>query len=519
MSFTSVANTPQPSLAWQFEGSTTDYLCGLTGTTTGTVTYESAKFNNGIRISNSGGVASNYVSWTTTIPFPIDTGLSIFFWIKFNNLSNLTQIQTFMAGGPSASYIKFQLNTSGLAQFQIQDTVGNKNRNLNTPVQGIWYHYGVVTLQGNVTTYINAVAQTNLAYVQSGASFGNPLRIGAASDFTGFPVVDATWDDIRIYNTALTSTQVQAIYATQGMQNMSVWSGFTNPAYISITGTSLFAQLSSTAKSSAVSAFSLRAINGTTAKAVQVRRSSDNATQDFYADRLGNLFTSINNGVILNTWLNGATGYVTYWYDQSGKNNHASQGTTGQQPIIQRATKGPGYACLFSGSQQLIGMSHSVLTNTNYSFSIVERRNASGGFYPIISSGGVAATDKDFAIAYRNNTTFTHAQWNDDIDVAISGYAGANEPLRYWTGTQSSTNGRIGYYENNQTYNDSTKKNLLLSTSGNFIIGGDIEDVPNYYYYQGEIYEILIFTQSLYDIDGIVTINTIYNNQKSQYGA
>ena len=166
----------------------------------------------------------------------------------------------------------------------------------------------------------------------------------------------------------------------------------------------------------------------------------------------------------------------------------------------------------------LTGTTSSLLTNTNYSFSIIERRNTAGGFFPIISSGGLAATDKDLAFAYRNDTTITHAQWNDDIDYTISGYAGTNEPLHYWIATQSSTNGRIGYSGNTQIYNNSTKKNLLLTTSGNFIIGGDIEDVPNYWYFNGEIYEVLVFTQSLYDIDGTNTISTIYNNQLSQYG-
>jgi hypothetical protein len=32
-----IAGAPQPNLAWQFEGTTTDYVTGLTGTTTGSV--------------------------------------------------------------------------------------------------------------------------------------------------------------------------------------------------------------------------------------------------------------------------------------------------------------------------------------------------------------------------------------------------------------------------------------------------------------------------------------------------
>jgi hypothetical protein len=37
-------------------------------------------------------------------------------------------------------------------------------------------------------------------------------------------------------------------------------------------------------------------------------------------------------------------------------------------------------------------------------------------------------------------------------------------------------------------------------------------------YYKGEIYEILVFTQSLYDLDGTSTITQIYQNQLSYTG-
>ena len=56
-----------------------------------------------------------------------------------------------------------------------------------------------------------------------------------------------------------------------------------------------------------------------------IRRSSDGATSDFYSDFMQSyLTTAINGGgSSLATWLNGATGYVSKWYDQSGNGNHA----------------------------------------------------------------------------------------------------------------------------------------------------------------------------------------------------
>jgi hypothetical protein len=67
------------------------------------------------------------------------------------------------------------------------------------------------------------------------------------------------------------------------------------------------------------------------------------------------------------------------------------------------------------------------------------------------------------------------------------------------------------------TTTNATQTSLMSMTSGNFQIG--------YYtfgsstsYYKGEMYEILIFTRSLYDLDGTSTITQVYQNQLSYTG-
>ena len=77
-----------------------------------------------------------------------------------------------------------------------------------------------------------------------------------------------------------------------------------------------------------------------TGPTVQVRRSTDGATLDFYADRAGSLGTSLSGmGTSLTSWLNGATPYVTVWYDQSGSGNNATQADPNSQPIIDTVNK------------------------------------------------------------------------------------------------------------------------------------------------------------------------------------
>ena len=239
-------------------------------------------------------------------------------------------------------------------------------------------------------------------------------------------------------------------------------------------------------------------------------------TQDFWADRLGNLLTAPVTGTTLANWLGGTTGYVSTWYDQSGKGNHATQATTANQPVIQKATKGSGYSCSFNGtSNYLTGMSYTVLRNTNYSFSFVERRNTNATSLTVISSGNASA-DQGFHFQYLPpGTTVRFGQYSDDMDLTSYPAYVSNEPIHYWTGTESSTSGRFLYENGTVSKSDPTKTALLSSVSGNLLIGARFVSQN---YYSGEIYELVIFTQSLYDLDGTASINQIYQNQLSRYG-
>jgi hypothetical protein len=95
-------------------------------------------------------------------------------------------------------------------------------------------------------------------------------------------------------------------------------------------------KLSTSSKKNCTAAWSIRAVNSSwSGPAVNVRRGSDNATSDFYADSVGNLGTEYNaGGTSLLSWLGGYTGYVTRMYDQSGNGRDIIQDTTANQPTI-----------------------------------------------------------------------------------------------------------------------------------------------------------------------------------------
>lgn len=82
-----------------------------------------------------------------------------------------------------------------------------------------------------------------------------------------------------------------------------------------------------------VRAYSRAAGNANT-PAINVRRSSDNATMDINVLSAGALDVAT-----LNAFLASTTGYVTIWYDQTGNGNHMVQATAANQPQI--ITSGP----------------------------------------------------------------------------------------------------------------------------------------------------------------------------------
>jgi hypothetical protein len=129
---------------------------------------------------------------------------------------------------------------------------------------------------------------------------------------------------------------------------------------------------------------------------VRVRRSSDNAEQDFYGDVFGKLGTRIyGTGTSFTSWLGGATGYVRMMYDQSGNVRNIGQATNANQPTISTT------AITYSGSQWLD------VTNTQLPTAAMTS-NSSGGLVASASSINSAARDA-FTAFDLNNLTGWHS--------------------------------------------------------------------------------------------------------------
>jgi hypothetical protein len=500
---------PLPRLAWAFDGTTTDYVNGLAGTTTGTVSYNaSGKYGQSLIITNTAGlVASNYVSYST--PYYPST-LTTAVWLKLNTIGVGNQYFLEFGGISYVIYINSN-NTVGF-RVQAQGGVATTISTVSTVTAGQWYHIAAVIDGYNQTIYLNGVIAAGPSPCNTLAFSYSALRIGGSNNLSRV-LVNGELDDLRIFDRALTSAQVQSVYNQQGVPGRGAFGNVVGIIKASLTGTPLFSQLSSAATSSAVGAFSLRAVNGTSVKAVQVRNGTTSATQDFYADRLGNLLTAPVVGQPLANWLGGATGYVTTWYDQSGCGNHATQATAANQPIIQRATKGPGYACLFNGAQSIVIDSYAWLNGTPYTVCASERRTT-GLSRTFFGGNTPSVQDQKLNLCYNPSTSLRLAQYADDLGVTVPDYI-SGETISYNFFTHNTNHTANIWSYRSSTYK--TTGNLLAflsAPSGSYRIGTGHSG-----FYTGEIYELLVFTQSLYDLDtsgGLIT--KIYQNQLGAYG-
>ena len=101
---------------------------------------------------------------------------------------------------------------------------------------------------------------------------------------------------------------------------------FTNPIFAQNT----LDNAGLTSSTPAAAAYSIRQLSSAYGGfALQVRRSSDNTTQDIGFTAGGDLDTAS-----LKTFVGGGNGYVTIWYDQSGNGKNLAQATNAQQPAL-----------------------------------------------------------------------------------------------------------------------------------------------------------------------------------------
>ena len=229
----------------------------------------------------------------------------------------------------------------------------------------------------------------------------------------------ATNYSFAFLNTALTATSIDDILVsldTNGVSNGTfTQSGGQAPSAtgeaaidslvgkgwtITVTGGYTPPQLLLDEYPNAAAAYSLRDLASASvgSAVVRVRRSSDNAEQDFTA-------TEITDGT-LTTFTGANDGFVTTWYDQSGNGKDTNQSTASKQPklvtsgVVEMDNGKP--TILFDGINDVLENTSLIFPTTNICISKVSSRIGTSAFDSIgyLTSGGFLNINNDSRISF-----------------------------------------------------------------------------------------------------------------------
>jgi len=220
-------------------------------------------------------------------------------------------------GGSSANSV---INTNGLGTYAFMTATRSSSTGTITLYNG--------TGTGTVftTTDTGSKSGQNPSYLGYNPAGGASYPANTNSDIASLFM----FDDVK--STQFIST-LATTFPTQIKPNLN----YINPIRFYITNLNgSFSQLSASAKNSVTGVFGLKALFSSPARVLNLRRSTDSVTADFYADIQGNLTTS--SGQTFASWIGAATAYVTTWYDQSSAARHATQVTTANQPTFDGTT-------------------------------------------------------------------------------------------------------------------------------------------------------------------------------------
>src|SRR6056300_415976 len=240
--------------------------------------------------------------------------------------------------------------------------------------------------------------------------------------------------------------------------------------------------LGSSVSSASLGTYSLRRIFGSyTGAQVKIRRSTDNVETDIYFDKYGNMI-DFN----LTTWLNGATAYVTTWYDQSGNGNDITQTDTASQPILTAP----------SGERAYIRFQSKIMTGPNVfgSSSVTDshvifasRENVRSNNYFVSLNGTNTGNPGRFFI----HAPYSNGTWYWDPGSASTDRAyGATSTLgakTVFSGYKSTTNG----FRLNGGTRYLSSGSTTATVTGGLRLGTNATD--------HSIYELLIFSSQLSD--------------------
>lgn len=203
---------------------------GLTvATGLGTVSYNSSTVKVGTYSAwfnhSAGQTPSVYLRYTVPTLIYMPTILTVSLWIypTANPTSGLSIPFAFSDGTSSSN--QFYINSSGALKYSWYTTVGSggdigtTNITLNT-----WSHLAITFNAGTFTFYVNGVVSASVTSTGNMCVYGNVnmTNIFIGSNTPGYNAFAGYVDDVRIYTSALSASQIAGLYNNPSLASQSV---------------------------------------------------------------------------------------------------------------------------------------------------------------------------------------------------------------------------------------------------------------------------------------------------------
>ena len=189
---------------------------------TGSPSWITGRISNGMDFNNGGGWHNLYVPQYNTYDSTLHPQhLTIAFWTRLASLYGGGSFITKSCGGASSCnqwvYWIYD-NGNGTINFQksISSTLQTVTSTNQFSTTGVWHHVAATYDGSAMRLYVDGTLDASLTgLADDGPGSNSDLTIGAKYPGGGYGI-DGDMDDVRIYNRALSGTEISTLYAYTG---------------------------------------------------------------------------------------------------------------------------------------------------------------------------------------------------------------------------------------------------------------------------------------------------------------
>lgn len=226
---------------WKFDGNLSDSSGnGNTGVATSENYTSDSKVGGYAYESSSDGSVNDNIVITSDANLGEGSTLTASFWYKSTSVTDSwgTFIKKSSGGANDRGWWIQRNGTNSILCVRTDTdasaggTSGDQDCATAEVFDGAYHHIVMVLDSGTKKLYVNGVLTVNGVY-NVGAGFGNSTENIELLNYAGIREVSGYMDELAIWNTALTATDISTLYETQ-LQNFSAFSSAWTPQYSSL---------------------------------------------------------------------------------------------------------------------------------------------------------------------------------------------------------------------------------------------------------------------------------------------